>query len=68
MTENSCGKHAAGTCNGYGTECSPRHTPEEIMAHRAGQRAQAMFEAITGPNPKTDTRTPADLVAERAAR
>jgi len=29
-----CGKHAPGTCNGYGTECSPRHTPDEIMAHR----------------------------------
>lgn len=30
-----CGKHEAGTCTGYGTECVPRHSSEEILAHRA---------------------------------
>lgn len=36
-----CGKHAPGTCNGYGTECVPRHTPEELRAAAAEADARA---------------------------
>src|SRR5690348_14348396 len=35
-----CGNHAPGTCNGYGTEGSPRHSSEEILAHRRLTEAQ----------------------------
>jgi hypothetical protein len=55
-------------CVAHGPEVSHRDAHGCVWQDSPGQRAQAMFEAITGPHPKTDTRTPADLAAERKAR